>query len=80
MRDVELRRYVEKAMMDCINWPKLNPYKVKPWSKDPTFHPTFHSTFRPTFFSMFEVGGQTIKHFTQHFHAQIEKGLGRNLR
>ena len=28
MRDVELRRYVEKAMMDCIKWPKLNHYSI----------------------------------------------------
>ena len=27
MSDVELRRYVEKAMMDCIKWPKLNHYR-----------------------------------------------------
>ena len=27
MRDVKLRRYVEKAMMDCIKWPKLNHYR-----------------------------------------------------
>ena len=26
MSDVELCRYVEKAMMDCIKWPKLNHY------------------------------------------------------
>ena len=27
MRDVELRRYAEKAMIDCIKWPKLNHYR-----------------------------------------------------